>query len=128
MATEVTPAVERALAAAARWRGAADGQTLELPQVLLGLLSQGECRAAVILARHGVTEAAVKRRWPHLKRGRGRVAAAVAGSGEPRWPPALRHCIAEALARLPGHELSVAIATEHVLLGLVSGDDEVALW
>src|SRR5437016_3318071 len=65
MRPELTPAVERALGAAARWRGAADGEPLGLPQVLLGLLSQSECRAAVMLARHGVTAAAVKRRWPH---------------------------------------------------------------
>src|SRR6266480_6854375 len=127
MKPDLTPAVERALVAAARWRGAAPGEPLGLPSVLLGLLSESECRAAAMLARHGVTQAAVKRRWPHLKRGRG-AAAPAGGVDDRRWPPALRSCLASALARLPSHEPSLTLATEHLLLGMVGGDDEVALW
>ncbi len=126
MRPELTPAVERALAAAARWRGASGGDQLGLPEVLLGLLSESECRAAAMLARHGVTPATVRRRWPQLKRRRGR--AALPDANEPRLPATLRHCVVNALARLPTQGPSLTVATEHLLLGLTSGDEEVALW
>ncbi len=113
------------LAAATRWRGQTNGGPLGLPEVLLGLLSETECRAAAMLARHGVTEAAVRRHWPHVKRRRGR--AVQHGDASESWSAALRHCAVNAAARLPSQE-PPTVATEHLLLGLASGDDEVALW
>src|SRR5262245_26444921 len=109
MRPDVTPAVERALAAAARWHGPADGNSLGMPQVLLGLLSESECRAAAMLARHGVTQATVKRRWPGLKRSRSQTKPAIANV-EQRWRPVIRRILATALARLSGHGPSLAIA------------------
>ena len=58
----LTPAAERALAESGR----SDSDELRPPDLLLGLLSEPECRAAVMLAGVGVDAAAVLKRWPEL--------------------------------------------------------------
>jgi thiamine-phosphate pyrophosphorylase len=40
----------------------------------------------------------------------------------------LRHCVVQALTRLATPERSPTVATEHLLLGIAAGDDDVALW
>ena len=51
MRHEFTPAAERALLAAAGWTSCNDIAELHLPEVLMGLLAEPECRAALMLAQ-----------------------------------------------------------------------------
>ena len=77
-----TAAAQRALAEAAAWSAADEPPeeggtrgvpaTLETAAVLLGLLAESECRAAMMLARHGIDAAAVRSRWPGLGRNEAR--------------------------------------------------------
>ena len=62
-----TAAAERALAFASDWCSRTGHEELEPQSLLVGLLSEPECRAAVMLAKHGVDIAAVCRQWPTLK-------------------------------------------------------------
>jgi thiamine-phosphate pyrophosphorylase len=82
-----------------------------------------------MLRRAGIDVASVRRRWPQLKRRRGRPpAAAGPNTNGPRWPAVLRRCVADAMSRLVDQQSPFTVATEHLLLGLVSGDHEVAAW
>ncbi|MGA2035316.1 MAG: hypothetical protein ABSG68_23965, partial [Thermoguttaceae bacterium] len=56
----LTPGAQRALDHASDWCG---GDELSVPALILGLLAEPECRAALILARHAVTAANVADRW-----------------------------------------------------------------
>ena len=73
-----TPAAERALLAAAGWTSCNDSDELDVPEVLLGLLAEPECRAALLLARYGIDAEAVRRRFASLTP----AARTDAGSGE----------------------------------------------
>src|SRR5580704_8312722 len=66
-----TPAAERALLATTGWTGRDDPDELDVPEVLLGLLAEPECRAALLLARCGVDTAGVRRRYADLTPGAG---------------------------------------------------------
>ena len=135
-----TAATERALRFASDWCSRTGREELDVESLLVGLLSESECRAAVMLAKHGVDIAAVCRQWPTL------------APSSPKSP----HCIGgESLADNSPHggdshpipfssdvEVSIQsacdrldflprrpeLATEHLLLGLVSADHEVAIW
>jgi thiamine-phosphate pyrophosphorylase len=61
-----TAAAQRALDSASGWGSRAGHEELDTKSLLVGLLSEPECRAAVMLARHGVNLAAVQRQWPAL--------------------------------------------------------------
>ena len=50
MKPDFTPAAWRVLTEAARWTSCADESPLDLPELLLGLLAEEECRAAALLA------------------------------------------------------------------------------
>jgi thiamine-phosphate pyrophosphorylase len=137
MQFEFTPAAERALASAAGWTSSADVDQryapevllglqevlLGLPEVLLGLLDEPECRAALLLAKHGIDAAAVDRRFPGLT---------------PLQPPqpqragrfsaALRASFEAAERLLIEHPRPLSLATEHVLLGIVATRNEVSDW
>ncbi len=63
MQFEFTPAAERALVVAAGWASCADREALHLPEVLLGLLAEPECRAALLAAPWGIDAAAVQHRF-----------------------------------------------------------------
>ena len=51
---QFTPAAERALLAATAWSVRADTDELDVPEVLLGLLAEPECRAALLLASRSI--------------------------------------------------------------------------
>lgn len=134
-----TAAAERALAEAAAWSTPERTGELQAAPILLGLLGETECRAAMILARHGIDTAAVLGRWPGLARSQiGVPGGASPGClpsplGEGPVPP--RRFSAEVLVslaaasrRLVDYPKPLTFGTEHVLLGLADADHEVAAW
>jgi thiamine-phosphate pyrophosphorylase len=126
MPHEFTPAAERALAYAASWRRAANGTAIDElgpAELLLGLLAEPECRAAMLAAARGVDLAAVQARWPELH-------------STPLetldWKEQLSSQVRQALGVAESHLIDYpqphVLATEHLLLGLATGSNEVAQW
>ena len=139
MKCEFTPATERALAEAAHWSRPADCDELQAPALLLGLLSESECRAALMLARRGIDAAAVRRRWPDLVRSpSGGPVAGEPGCGgstvagpratSRRFSADLDASLAAACERLVDYPRPLVLATELLLLGLAAAEHEVAAW
>ena len=135
-----TPAAERALGWASEWAGCAGSDEMDLESLVIGLLSEPECRAAVMLARHGVDIPAVQQHWPELRRnlpnpprcngGASNNTAAPQEGALPRKPFSFEvECsLRAALDRLNFLPQPVELATEHLLLGLVAEGHEVSLW
>ncbi len=128
MSPQLTPAAERALAYAGQWRRAttpagADGGELGPAELLLGLLAEPECRAALLSTARGIDIAAVRARWPELQ------PAPVEIQGRPEH---LSAEVVEALRTAERHLLDYPppqeLATEHLLLGLAMGQNEVGHW
>ena len=120
-----TAAAERALACASGWRNCAGGDELGVPELLVGLLSEPECRAAVMLSRQTVDLPAVRYQWPTLEKElppRGGVLCRKPLSIE------VENLIQLAYERLACLPQPLELATEHLLLGLVSAEHEVAAW
>jgi thiamine-phosphate pyrophosphorylase len=134
-----TAAAERAMGEAAAW-STFDGSTeLEAPAILLGLLAESECRAAMILARHAIDAPTVVRRWPTLARREARFPAWGGSNALPRSSPeggvpirrfsaGVEVSLAAARRRLFDYPRPLILATEHILLGLADADHEVAVW
>jgi thiamine-phosphate pyrophosphorylase len=118
----LSPAVQRALDEAARWRCSSDCNTT-LPQVLLGLLTEAECRAAEMLRQRGIDSAVVLQRWDGLQRAEETTAA-----GHPSLESTVRRLLRAADELLFDFPRPLAIATEHLLLGAVALDDPVSAW
>lgn len=123
MAYQFTPGAQRALAAAAGWASRNDCDDLQPPELLLGLLDEAECRAAAMLAAHGIDAAAVRGRWPELRRYDAGDRAREAGFS---WP--VEMALAEAARRLGDYPPPLVLATEHLLLGLVASRHELSEW
>lgn len=135
MSYELTPASRRVLAEAARWRLGDAAERWSAPALLLGLLAESECRAALILRAHGLAEDAIHQQWPTLERHHddageraeswltpaGQLAPELATSGA-----AL--ALAAAVARLQQYLQPLQLATEHLLLGLTVADHPTAVW
>jgi thiamine-phosphate pyrophosphorylase len=135
-----TPAAERALDSASTWSSRAGREELDAKSLLVGLLSEPECRAAVMLARHGVDITALCQQWPTLTRVQptppccgGEATASI--TSPPGGAPRRRffssevedslQIVAERLDFLPQ---PLEFATEHILLGLLAADHEVSVW
>jgi thiamine-phosphate pyrophosphorylase len=115
-----TAAAERALAEAAGWSSRADRDELDAPELLLGLLAEEECRAAQLLLAVGLSTAHVTERWPRLTR---------STNGSRRdFSPAVTGAIEAAVERLWDYPRPLALATEHLLLGLAASPGETADW
>ena len=122
MRFQFTPAAERALATAAGW-SSIDAGELHLPEVLLGLLAEPECRSALLLARFGIDAAAVRQRFANLA---------------PALPPDPARtnlfsadwlaCLQAAEDLLFEYPRPLQLATEHLLLGIAVTENEVAHW
>ncbi len=136
MDIELTAATERAIEEAQCWCLDGSRSFLQPPAILLGLLSEPESRAALLLKAHQVDAAPLHTRWPGLQRKSTSDRAGPALSSRegastglvPRFSPELESGVAIArdwLADLP-HPL--AFATEHLLLGLVAGEHEAGRW
>jgi thiamine-phosphate pyrophosphorylase len=128
MKFEFTPAAQRALLAAARWRLTAAetydrAEALSPQAVLLGLLDEPECRAAIWLASCAIDVRAVRERWPALAR----VPAAPA-TWPVRFSAELELALSATEARLTDYPRPLVLATEHLLLALAHCSDEAGLW
>lgn len=118
-----TPAVQRALAVAARWSSAGPHAALDVPEVLLGLLDEPECRAALVLAEFQIDSEAVRRRWPTLVE-----LAEASVDRQSRFSSALIAAVRAAEALLFEYPRPLVLATEQVLLGILAAQSEVAQW
>ncbi len=139
MKRQFTEGARRAIAAAAAWAAPATPDQLGPVDLLLGLLAESECRAALLLARQGVDLQAVRARWPEIERSQ-----APSPTRPPEGAPPAASCTREweilpfsadleqslqaMLARFPDCRHGSAVATEHLLLGVVGTEHEVAEW
>lgn len=134
----MTAAVERALAEAAAWTNPSVGR-IDAPALLLGLLTQSECRAAILLNEHGIDARRVCQRFPTLRRQGPGGQAVAPGSPEPasvasaasspyRFSREVEWAWRLAAARLADCPQPIVFGTEHVLLALACGDHEVSQW
>ncbi len=121
-----TAGTTRALAEAAGWACRNDSDELEGPALLMGLLVESECRAAIILARHGIGRESIVDRWPRLARREDVPAeiepAAITFSAD------VKASLAIASEILADYPQPLPLATEHLLLGLVAAESEVSEW
>jgi thiamine-phosphate pyrophosphorylase len=121
MKPEFTPAAWRVLTEAACWTNCSAEGSLDLPELLLGLLAEEECRAAAILTSSGIDVAAVQQRWPLLRR--------VGCPGPlPDFSPAVHAAVSEARHRLRDLPQPLCLATEHLLLGILAAPSEASAW
>jgi len=125
-AYEFTAGAGRALDGAAGWTSREGSDELTAPALLLGLLAESECRAAIMLARHGIDLAAVRRRWPGLTASR---TPSGGGDAAKKRPSAeLELCLQAACQRLAEYPGPLVLATEHLLLGLAVAEHDVSAW
>jgi len=135
-----TAATERAIAFASDWCSRTGREELDPESLLVGLLSESECRAAVMLAKHGVDIPAVCQKWPTLVPPSPKTSQCNGGESladdSPHGGDFCRiplssdvECsIQAACDRLDFLPRRPELATEHLLLGLVSADHDVAIW
>jgi thiamine-phosphate pyrophosphorylase len=119
---QFTPAAERAIRAAGNWRYGGETRLISSADLLMGLLAEAESRAAEMLAAKGVASSDVLARWPNLKS----VAEPEATKGE--FSPAVLVALSAAASLMTDFPRPLEFATEHLLLGLVAADDELAGW
>lgn len=131
---ELTPASQRVLAQAARWWFSDSAERFSAPALLLGLLAESECRAALLLEAHGISEDTVREHWPTLQ-----PHAPDTWAAEPWLTPAgqlvpelvtsgAAISLAAASERLQQHLRPLQLATEHLLLGLAAAQHPAAAW
>jgi thiamine-phosphate pyrophosphorylase len=125
MQIQFTPAAERALSVAAGWTNSSclDDGRLRVPEVLLGLLAEPECRAALLLARSGIDAAAVHERFPQLVPAESPDSPRANGFSI-EWI----QCLDAATRLLVDYPRPLVLATEHLLLGIVAVPGEVSAW
>ncbi len=126
MLLHFTAASERALLYASGWSNRAGCDELEAESLLLGLLSEPECRAAVKLLNCRIDPAAVLLRWPALAED-STFASDMSRLRKP-FSADVECSLQLATERLNplGHHME--LATEHLLLGLTAAAHDVALW
>jgi thiamine-phosphate pyrophosphorylase len=123
---QFTSAAERVLQHAAEWIDAAESPELDSRALLLGLLSETECRAAHLLAEHGVSMQGVCEAWAVLPAD---LKSAKFESATPyRLEKDLNLAIREVYCFVLGFERSPILATEHLLLALLYTDSETTRW
>lgn len=121
MEHELTAAAQRVLVEAARWSENTDCDELLAPALLLGLLSEAECHAALVLARHNVQAETVYQKWPSLTRLK----------TQPGLPPLsveVQASLAAVTRRWRDIPDPLVLSTEHLLLGLLLVEHETGLW
>ncbi len=140
MRLSFTAATERAIAFASDWCSRTGREELDPQLLLVGLLSESECRAAVMLQKHGIDMPAVCQKWlalglpsevsPLDNGGTQSPDISPHGGTNQRIPfsPEVEDSLQLACERLDFLPRRPELATEHVLLGLVSADHEVAVW
>jgi len=118
---QFTAGAERVLSEAARWSGCGDSNGFGAPSLLLGLLAETECRAAIVLARHGIAAADVQKHWPRLVRSEVPLQPG-------RFGDEVEQSLSTVVARLGDDPQPLVLATEHLLLGLALGEHETGDW
>lgn len=126
MRREFTPGALRALTVATTWKlgDAEDG--LRAEAVLLGLLEESECRAALILRECGIDQRRLLAEWPDLRRS----SAPPPPYDAPLPPlhPDLQAGLAAIDALVDWGDWPAILSTEHLLLGLAASDHAVGAW
>lgn len=126
MEREFTPGALRALAAAATWQYGEPGEGLRLVTILMGLLSEPECRAAMVLRDLGIDEEALLSRWPELHRVSEPPVTPL--ESVPIFHPEVKSLFAAVDLYMDWGDWPPIISTEHLLLGLAGCDHPVAEW
>lgn len=122
MHPEPTPAVRRAFSAANRWQRSGASEAMGPVELLLGLLDEPECRAATMLADAGIDASGIRQQWPDIK------SAPPHAQGERPWSDEVRTSVNLAQSWLAEYSDTMPLATEHLLLGLLQSENDVALW
>ncbi|GAB4130731.1 MAG: hypothetical protein Kow0040_09070 [Thermogutta sp.] len=123
---EFTPGALRALTAATTWQmGTAEG-CLRAEAVLLGLLEEGECRAAITLRECGIDRARLLAEWPDLRRSS--IPPPPYDAPLPPLHPDLQAGLAAIDALVDWGDWPAILSTEHLLLGLAAADHAVGAW
>ncbi len=120
-----TAAAERALAYASGWRSCADRDELGCVELVVGLLMEPECCAAIMLARVGIDIPIIQRQWPSLNENSSH------NEGVQRQYPLSKEVessLRSAISQIDYLPQPIEIATEHILLGLATSDHEVGVW
>lgn len=100
----------------------ADPDLLGPVELLLGLLAEPECRAATFLTAAGVSASEIRDRWPEIE-------SSLPNDGAERpWSDEVRTLVTFAQSWLAEYSDTQPLATEHVLLGMLSEPNEVASW
>lgn len=123
MKYQFSPAAERALAEAERWATRAGSNDLDLPELLLGLLAETECRAAAMLRARQIDTADVRQRWPTLA-----PRDSIATTTGLRLSASVQASIRAAEVRLPDFRRPLTLTTELLLLGIVASETDAADW
>ncbi len=126
MQYQFSSAAERALIHAAGCTSRADYAELAAPALLLGLLAESECRAALMLAKHGITAESVHQQWPNLQISPpdGDVHTTPPGIVTPKLDRSL-----QIVTQLAAEYVNPPILeTEHLLLALLEADNDLAHW
>ncbi len=123
---EFTPGALRALITATTWRLEEGEDCLRAEAVLLGLLEERECRAAIALRECGIDEGQLLAAWPELHRSPAPPPAYEAPL--PPLHPDLQAGFATIDALVDWGDWPAILSTEHLLLGLAAGDHAVGAW
>ncbi|MGD9648920.1 MAG: Clp protease N-terminal domain-containing protein, partial [Pirellulales bacterium] len=119
---ELTAAAERVLDEAAHWASACNGNELPPGALLLGLLAESECRAAQWLRTRAIDRGDVLAHFPGLER------LGVATASASRSPAWLRPLLRAADSLFATQPRPTTVATEHLLLGLLTANRDMAEW
>lgn len=121
MEHELTAAAQRVFVEAARWAENTDCDELLAPALLLGLLSEAECPAALLLAKHAICPETVSQNWPNLVRLK-------VQPGLPRLSSEVQASLAAVRRRWRDIPDTLVLSTEHLLLGLLLVEHVTGLW
>lgn len=122
MQLELTPAVDRIFASLAASTAAGGEQPLA-PRLLLALLAETECRAALALAERSITAEGVLSRWPAVADG----VAAESSQQSERNGHAARSAVGATSNGAPSHDASPNETPSEPQLQLVRTDPEILL-
>ena len=125
MQYQFSSAAQRALIHAAGRTNHADYADLAAPALLLELLAESECRAALLLAEHGITPESVYQQWPKLQIPplEGGIENSL-GVISPKFDRSLQ-IVSQSIAE---YAYPPTLETEHLLLALLAAKDELAHW
>jgi thiamine-phosphate pyrophosphorylase len=125
MSMELTPGAQRAMLAATTWTrdDIHTGGQLGAAEVLLGLLAEPECRAALLLAEVGVALETAQERFSDFRSGAPADLQRL-DSVSDEWT----NCTLAVHDLLIDYPRPLTLATEHLLLSIMATDNEVSQW